>query len=45
MASFSEIEREVVEGLDLAAEMYARNEFSDLAYAEPFYIKPFYTPS
>lgn len=44
-AIFSDIKMEVADSMDLAAEMYARKEFSDLAYAEPFYIKPFYTPS
>jgi tRNA threonylcarbamoyladenosine biosynthesis protein TsaB len=43
-AIFRDLKVEVADSIELAAEMYARNEFSDLAYAEPFYIKPFYTP-
>ncbi len=43
-AIFPEIKVEAADGIGLAAEMYARKEFSDLAYAEPFYLKPFYTP-
>ncbi|ULQ52334.1 tRNA (adenosine(37)-N6)-threonylcarbamoyltransferase complex dimerization subunit type 1 TsaB [Flavihumibacter fluvii] len=43
-AIFRDISLNVSDSAVLAAEMYARNEFSDLAYTEPFYIKPFYSP-
>lgn len=43
-AIFREISVEAADSVDLAALMYVRKDFSDLVYAEPFYIKPFYTP-
>ena len=43
-ASFGDIAVSAADGLELAAGMHARREFCDLAYAEPHYIKAFYTP-
>jgi tRNA threonylcarbamoyladenosine biosynthesis protein TsaB len=43
-ASFVNVTASAADGLELAAGMYARREFCDLAYAEPQYIKAFYTP-
>jgi tRNA threonylcarbamoyladenosine biosynthesis protein TsaB len=42
-ASFETIKVDVGDGASLAAEMYYRQAFADLAYAEPFYLKPFYS--
>lgn len=42
-ARFEAIEVKVADGAALAAEMYNRQAFADLAYAEPFYLKPFYS--
>lgn len=42
-ASFEEVIVKVDDGASLAAEMYSRQVFADLAYAEPFYLKPFYS--
>jgi hypothetical protein len=30
--------------VDLAEEAYRNNQFEDVAYYEPFYLKEFYTP-
>lgn len=42
-ASFETVNVKVEDGASLAAEMYDRQAFADLAYAEPFYLKPFYS--
>jgi hypothetical protein len=31
--------------VSLAREKFSRKEFADLAYAEPLYLKEFYTPA
>lgn len=41
-AIFRDISFKLADSAAFAAEMYARKEFSDLAYAEPFYIKAFH---
>ncbi|MBZ5857936.1 tRNA (adenosine(37)-N6)-threonylcarbamoyltransferase complex dimerization subunit type 1 TsaB [Flavihumibacter profundi] len=43
LAIFKKLPACVADGAVLAAEMYAKKEFSDLAYAEPFYVKAFYS--
>lgn len=43
-ARFEQVAVSAADGLELAAGMHARKEFCDLAYAEPQYIKAFYTP-
>ena len=43
-AVFENIHSSIRDAASLAAEMYHRQAFADLAYAEPFYVKAFYTP-
>lgn len=43
-ASFAEIKFDASEMVSLVEEKFSKNQFSDLAYAEPLYLKEFYTP-
>lgn len=43
-AVFAEITIDTAAMIGLAEEKFSRKEFADLAYAEPLYLKEFYTP-
>lgn len=43
-ASFAEIKFDASEMVSLVEEKFSKKQFSDLAYAEPLYLKEFYTP-
>lgn len=43
-AYFENIHTDIITTAQLAAEMYAKQAFSDLAYTEPNYVKAFYSP-
>jgi tRNA threonylcarbamoyladenosine biosynthesis protein TsaB len=44
-AFFSEINFDAGSMVLLSEEKFSKNEFADLAYAEPLYLKEFYTPA
>ena len=44
-ALFPDIQLDVTNCIDLAQEMFENKAFSDLIYAEPYYLKPFYSPN
>jgi tRNA threonylcarbamoyladenosine biosynthesis protein TsaB len=44
-AVFAEINFDASEMISLAEERFNKNQFADLAYAEPLYLKEFYTPA
>ncbi len=45
MALFSKIDFDATNMVSLAREKFIRKEFADLAYAEPLYLKEFYSPA
>jgi tRNA threonylcarbamoyladenosine biosynthesis protein TsaB len=43
-ASFAEVTADTTSMISLSEKKYRQQEFADLAYAEPLYLKEFYTP-
>ena len=44
-AIFSDVNFDASDMVALSAQKFEQKEFADLAYAEPFYLKEFYTPA
>ena len=44
-AFFSDIKMDAASMISLAEKKFTENDFADLAYAEPLYLKEFYTPA